>query len=230
MARIIYPKDEDGRMKDESMNRAFSSSFSRQRRRGVGLVELLVALAISSALLTAVAVATDAAFKAYAINQTQAQLMQRARLAMNRMTTYIRATTQHLPDDDDAQDEFESGLITEASAIRLMTDSSHGVIFRQSGTELQMVPFTLSGNVLTEGTARTLLQGVGTGDFMIAFEPQRSAQAIKLNGLAAACDQLKRASIVLTVRAGGSSSVTGEETANQNVTLSTSIMPRKNIW
>lgn len=234
MARINTHNDEVGTINDERQTRVspslsitHRSSFSRRRHRGVGLVELLVALAISSALLTAVAVAVDASFKAYAANQTQAQLMQRARLAMNRITTYIRATTQHLPDDDDAQDDFQAGLVTEASAIRLMTDSSHGVIFRQDDDKLQMVPFTIAGNVLTEGTARTLIDGVEEGDFTITFEPQRSAQATKTG---APYDQLRRASIVLTVRTAAKTSVVGEDKSDQSVTLSTSIMPRKNIW
>ena len=38
------------------------------KRRGVGLIELLIALSISAILLTATAVAVDASFKAYAAN------------------------------------------------------------------------------------------------------------------------------------------------------------------
>jgi prepilin-type N-terminal cleavage/methylation domain-containing protein len=203
------------------------SVLKRRHRNGVGLVELLVALAISAALLTAVAVAVDASFKGYAINQSQAQLMQRARLAMNRITSYIRATTEHLPDDDDAQSDFENGLVTTASSIRMMTDSTNGVIFRQNGTALQMVPFTIAGTTLTEGTAHVLLDGVGTTDFLITFEPQRSAQAAKTG---AKYDQLRRASITLTLRPSATNSVKGEAQQNESVTLSTSIMPRRNIW
>lgn len=198
------------------------------RRRGVGLVELLVAMAISAALLTSVAMAVNASFKAYAVNQSQGQLTQRARLALNRMVTYIRATNEHRPDDDDALDDFEAGLITTAGSIRMMLDSSNGMIFRQSGSELQMVPFTVAGNTLTEGTARTLLHGVGTNDFRITFEPQRSAVSIKTGN--PTYDQLKRASIVLTVRPTVETSVKGEELEGQTVTLSASIMPRRNIW
>lgn len=200
---------------------------SRHRHHGVGLVELLIALSISATLLTAVAIAVDASFKGYAINQSQAQLMQRARLTMNRITTYIRGTTEHLPDDDDAQTDFENGLITQASAIRMMLDATNGVIFRQSGDQLQFVPFTVAGNVLTEGTPRTLLDGVGPNDFVITFEPQRSAQAAKTG---ANYDQLKRASIVLTIRPSAATALKGEEAQSQSVTLSTSIMPRRNIW
>jgi prepilin-type N-terminal cleavage/methylation domain-containing protein len=217
----------------ELMQHLESATAQHRRRRGVSLVELLVALSISAALLTAVAIAVDASFKGYAINQSQAQLMQRARLSLNRMMTYIRSTTEHLPDDDDAQDDFENGLVTQASAIRMITkvtDATHseGVIFRQTGNELQMVPFTIVGTTLTEGTARTLLMGVGANDFRITFEPQRSAQAAKTGSK---YDQLRRASIVLTIHPSATTAVTGEDAnAAQSVTLSTSVMPRRNIW
>ena len=69
----------------------------RFRHRGVGLVELLVALAISAALLTAVAVATDTSFRAYAVNEEQSNLLQRGRLGLNRLITYIRICKEHQP-------------------------------------------------------------------------------------------------------------------------------------
>lgn len=233
MNELRKKKAEGRQTKDEKQDGGFPpfcalhSLSIRRRRRGVGLVELLVALAICAALLTAVAVAVDASFTAYGENQTQAQLLQRARMVMNRITTYIRGTTQHLPDDDEAQDDFQAGLVTTASAIRMMLDSTNGVIFRQSGDELQMVPFTISGSSLVEGTPRTLLKGVGENDFRITFEPQRSAQAAKIGG---PYDQLKRASIVLTLRTDAGTTLTGEDTAGQTVTISTSVMPRRNIW
>jgi Tfp pilus assembly protein PilW len=199
----------------------------RNLRRGVGLAELLVALSISAALLTSVSVAVDASFKAYAVNQSQAQLLQRSRVAMNRMLTYIRSTSQHLPDDDDAQEAFESGLVTQASAIRMLVTPTSGVIFRQSGNELQMVPFTISGGSFIEGAAHTLLNGVGPDDFRITFEPQRSTEAVKTGGK---YDQLKRASISLTVRPTDNTRVVGEDSQSASVTLSTSVMPRKNMW
>jgi Tfp pilus assembly protein PilW len=194
----------------------------------VGLVELLIALAISAILLTSVAVAVDASFKAYAANQSQAQLTQRTRLALNRIVTYIRSTTDHRPDDDAAQDQFESGLVTTCGSIRMLLDASKGVIFRQSGDELQMVPFEISGNTLTEGAARTLVQGVGTNDFRITFEPQRSAAAIKTGSTG--YDQLKRASIVLTAHPTATTALKGEQAQDISVTQSVSIMPRRNIW
>jgi Tfp pilus assembly protein PilW len=212
-----------------SSERRHATTVARRRRSGVGLVELLVALAICAALLTAVAVATDASFKAYGANQTQAQLTHRARLAMNRITTYIRATDRHLPDDDTAQAAFENTGIGEAqaSSIRMMVTDTTGVIFRQANNQLQMIPFTIVGTDLVEGTPRKLLDGVGAGDFLIDFQAQRSAKAAKVGGVN---DQLKRASITLTVRPTTGTTVKGEDTSDQSVTISTAITPRRNVW
>jgi type II secretory pathway component PulJ len=187
----------------------------------MGLVELLVALGISAALLTSVAVATDAAFKAYAANQSQAQLTQRARLAMNRIVTYIRSSDTHAPENDGPYNTFKSKHVAQDSGIEMMLDLTNGITFRQTGNRLEMVPFTMSvAGVQTYGTARTLLDGVGTGDFVVRFQPLMSSKVLKL----------ERASIVLTVRPTSKTTVKGEQVAGDSVTLSTSVMPRKNIW
>jgi prepilin-type N-terminal cleavage/methylation domain-containing protein len=198
-----------------------------RRQHGVGLIEMLVALSICAALLTAVGMAVDASFKAYGINESQSQLMERARLAMNRMVTYIRSTNQHLPDNNTAQTNFESGAIVQTDSIRMMIDSTNGIIFRQSGNELVAVSFSIATGTIVEGTPRTLVEGVGAGDFLITFEPQRSAQAVKTGGK---YDQLKRASITMTVRGASKTSVKGEEINNESITLSASVMPRQNMW
>jgi prepilin-type N-terminal cleavage/methylation domain-containing protein len=200
----------------------------RRRHRGVGLPELLIALAISAALLTATAVAVDASFKAYGVNQSQAQLAQRVRVAMHRITTYIRTTAEHRPDNDEPIDDFVDGTVCTDTAIRMMTGEDTGVIFRQAGDTLQMVPFTIVGGALVEGQPNALLRGVQAGDFSITFEPMRSARQIRLGR--PEYDQLKRASILLTLRPDASTVVAGEERIAEPVTLSTSVMPRKNFW
>ncbi len=107
------------------------------RRRGLGLPELMVALAISAALLTATAVAVDASFQAYGVNQTQSQLAQRARVAMHRIVSYVRATADHFPDNDGPYDQFVGGAVCTDTAIQMLLDDDSGVIFRQSGTNLE---------------------------------------------------------------------------------------------
>jgi hypothetical protein len=188
----------------------------------------MVALAISAALLTATAVAVDASFQAYGVNQTQSQLAQRARVAMHRIVSYVRATADHFPDNDGPYDQFVGGAVCTDTAIQMLLDDDSGVIFRQSGTNLLMVPFTLSGGVRTEGTPNVMLRGVNPGDFTVTFEPMRSAEQIRVGN--PDYDQLKRASIMLTVRPDASTRVSGEERTGQPVTLSTSIMPRRNYW
>src|SRR5262245_35586852 len=115
----------------------------RNRRRGVGLVELLVALSISAALLTSVAVALDASFKAYSINQQQAQLMQRARLAMNRIVAQIRSTESHAPYTEALYDSFSTGHVVTDVGIQMMLDDTNtdGIAFYQAGTQLMRRPF-----------------------------------------------------------------------------------------
>jgi prepilin-type N-terminal cleavage/methylation domain-containing protein len=194
---------------------------SLHRRRGVGLVEMLVALAISAALLTSVAVALDASFKAYAANQQHAQLMQRARLAMNRIITCIRSTDTHAPTSDEAFNEFRTGHVVEDTGIEMMLDDVNGISFQQVESRLEMTPFTMSGGMQTYGTARTLLEGVGENDFFVRFQPLEGSSTLKL----------KRASIKLTVRTSSGQNLRGEEpNSDESVTLSTSIMPRKNLW
>ena len=65
--------------------------------RGLSLVEMLVALAISSVLLTATAVAIDTSFKSYAIAAESASTQTATRMVVNRVLTMIRTSTAHGP-------------------------------------------------------------------------------------------------------------------------------------
>jgi type II secretory pathway component PulJ len=193
----------------------------RIRRRALGLVEMLIALSICAALLTSVVVALNASFQAYAANQQQAQLMQRARLAMNRIVSYIRSTDTHAPPSDDAFNQFKTGHVVEDNGIEMMIDNTNGLAFQQKEDRLEMIPFTISGGVQTYGAPHTLLDGVGEGDFVVRFQPLEASSTLKL----------KRASIKLTVRTGPTQHLTGESPhPDGSVTLSMSVMPRKNLW
>ena len=66
-------------------------------RRGVSLVELLIALAISAMLLTATAAAINASFRAYADASEQASAQASTRMVVNRLLTMIRTSTAHGP-------------------------------------------------------------------------------------------------------------------------------------
>ena len=70
---------------------------SSRPARGLSLVEMLVALAISSVLLTATAVAIDTSFKSYAIAAESASTQTATRMVVNRVLTMIRTSTAHGP-------------------------------------------------------------------------------------------------------------------------------------
>lgn len=78
------------------------------RRRGLSLVELLVALSITASLLTATMVAIDASFKSYTIAAESAGTQTATRLTMHRLLTLIRTSTAHGPasTEDDATVSF----------------------------------------------------------------------------------------------------------------------------
>jgi hypothetical protein len=67
----------------------------------------------------------------------------------------------------------------------------------------------------------------GVEAFTIRMEPMRSTDSIKTGG---AWDLMKRASIVLSVKTNNHTAVEGEGVGKQTITLSASVMPRRNAW
>jgi prepilin-type N-terminal cleavage/methylation domain-containing protein len=187
-------------------------------RRGVGLVELMIALAISAALLTAVAMALDASFKAYRINQEQSSLTQRARLATHRVLTSIRQSDAHAPYTGALLANFALGQVINDSGIQMYDDASNLIVFRYDDPNDRLI-------MRTGGVDRTLLEGVT--QFNVTIEPMRSATSIRTGG---SYDLLARATILLTLRTNDSTSMNTETTGDQTVTISSSVMPRRNVW
>jgi prepilin-type N-terminal cleavage/methylation domain-containing protein len=202
------------------MNATFANRSVRRarRRHGVGLVELLVALAISAALLTATAVAIDASFKSYAINQEQSDLTQRSRLAMYRITSVIRQTQAHQPGTTTLANQFKTGKTVSDTAIDMMDLANKPVRYFYDAAEKRLMLHTDSGD-------HVLCDGVES--FTVRLEPMRSATSIRTGG---PWDLMKRATLLLTVRTTNQTSVKGEGVGNQTVTLSASVMPRRNTW
>jgi Tfp pilus assembly protein PilW len=69
---------------------AFRSPATPRLRRGLGLVEVLLCVAIGAMLLTAVAVAFRASFNSYKDSQQRGQMLNSARSLMSRITADIR--------------------------------------------------------------------------------------------------------------------------------------------
>jgi Tfp pilus assembly protein PilW len=183
----------------------------------MGMVELLVALSISATLLTATAIAVNAAFRAYEVNQEQAVLMSKARVSLNFITTNIRGTTLHAPDTAAKRTQFAAGqTVTDTGVV--MYDMNNNLLrffYDAPNKRLQV-----TGPMGTQTLAR------GVEAFSVTLEPMRSANSIRTGG---SWDLLRRASVTVTVKTGGSTAP-GEAVGGDTVTLSGSIMPRRNSW
>jgi len=195
-----------------------NATGSVRRRHGLGLMEMMVSLSIVAALLTATAVALDASVKAYAINQEQAGLMQQARIAVDRIAAYVRASREHSPVDANQAAAFASGLTVADNGITL---------FDQAGSEVSFTYDAPNKRVMAtlNGTPHVLARGVEA--FVVRMEPMRSATSIKTGG---SWDLLRRATILITVRTNSETSGVGETRSQQTVTLCAAVVPRQNAW
>jgi prepilin-type N-terminal cleavage/methylation domain-containing protein len=197
------------------------------RRKGLGLVEMLVALSISAALLVAVGAALDTSFKAYRANQEVADLTQRARLGMHRMLTELRTTTDPVPADE-VLAAYRAGQVVTTRAVRIdAPDGLTAIRYLHSGNQLRRQTLTRVGGAGTVASEGVFLDGVSAADFEVTLEPQRSPRAAR-GGLSH--DQLRRATVRMTVRPSAESDSPTEGQGNQAVTLVSSVVPRRNAW
>jgi prepilin-type N-terminal cleavage/methylation domain-containing protein len=188
------------------------------QRRGVGLIELLLALAISAMLLTATAVAVDASFKAYANNQEESSLLQQARMALNRVTTSIRTSDTHAPTNPTLLVDFRDGLKVSGTAIGMLQEDGTDIVYRYDQAKKQL---------LTDVNGKTYIVARGVEAFTVTMEPMRSPAALRTGG---GYDLLRRANILITIRTTSETARPGETTGKHPVTLSASVTPRRNSW
>ena len=184
----------------------------------MGLVELMVALAITASLLTATAAALSAATDAYRINQQQAILLQSERLTLNRMLSMIRRCQLHAPDSATPRTQFATGATVTDTGIDMYDANNVLNIYRYDSTNQRL-------NLIIAGTTRPLMEGVTA--FTVTMQPMRSYNSVRTGG---PWDLLQRASIVLTVKTNASTSAGSEGMGEQTMTMSASVMPRRNTW
>lgn len=195
------------------------SARAKTMRRGVGLVELLIALAIVAALLTATAAAVNAAFKAYAVNQTQADTSQRTRLALHRITGILRTAAEHAPVTAAQKTLFVKG--------QRVTDSGVAVL-DQNGMEIRFTFDDAAHALIVSegGRQHVLLEGVR--EFSVTMDPRKSAAALKTGG---GYDLLARATISLTAGfTAEAADLTAEQGDSRTVTFTASVTPRRTAW
>jgi Tfp pilus assembly protein PilW len=180
---------------------------------------MLISLTISAALLTAVAFAIDAAFQSYKVNQEESSLTERARLALYRMLSTIRTTQAHQPYTPAMVTSFSVGQIVTDIGITMYDDTNTQTTYVFDSPSQQL-------RAIHGGTTHVLLNGVQS--FQVKMEPMKSAQSVKTGSQT--YDLLMRATILLTLDTNSETSKTSETTGKQTVTLSSSVMPRRNIW
>jgi prepilin-type N-terminal cleavage/methylation domain-containing protein len=188
------------------------------KRRGVGLVELLIALAISALLLTATAVAVDASFKAYANNQEESSLLQQGRMALNRLVTSIRTSDTHAPTDPKLLTNFKNGAKVTGSAIAMFQEDGTNIIYRYDAAKQQLI---------AEVNGKPYILARGVLAFQVTMEPMRSEDALRTGS---SYDLLRRANILITIHTTDQTAQASETTGKHPVTLSVSVSPRRNSW
>lgn len=189
-----------------------------RRRAGMGLFELMAALAISATLLTTLAIAVDSSIKAYKINQEQASLLQHARVALHRITHTVRNCTSHAPIDAGALSDFKQGRTVSDTGIALVDDDGNDICFYHDPAARVVI-------AELNGTKHTLAHGVE--EFSVALEPMQSAASRRRAG---PYDLLRRVSVRMTLRTTGQTAHHTETTGRQTVTLTASVAPRENSW
>jgi prepilin-type N-terminal cleavage/methylation domain-containing protein len=190
----------------------------KTKRRGVGLVELLIALSISALLLTATAVAVDASFKAYANNQEESSLLQQSRMALNRVVTSIRTSDTHAPTDPKLLVDFKAGFKVTGTSIGMFQEDGTNIVYRYDAAKKQLI---------AEVRGKSYVLGRGVEAFSVSMEPMRSEEALRTGS---SYDLLRRATILITIRTTAETAQPSETTGKHPLTLSVSVTPRRNSW
>jgi len=185
----------------------------RRARRGFSLIEMLVALAICSALLTATLVSLYASFRAYQSTTEQASTHVIGRVVMHRVMALVRNGVGFGPLPEDpretsiATDEM-TFLDDEEREITLRLDRTHKVLLMQvDGSQEQVLLDGVSGPLDTDGTE--------LGAFQLEYE----------NGY-----KLIKASFDLTVAADDTAQLSIEGNDVVPIRLVGSTAPRRIIW
>lgn len=172
--------------------------MARYRVRGFSLIEMMVALAISAALLTASLAALDTSFKSYQQTSETASTHVVTRIVTHRILTMIRTGHEFAPYPIDVLDLAQNPMFT--NTIEFVSVENEATNFREitrifaeldpdAGDGSQRLMLTLdefTEGVLTASETRVLLRGVLDATFTLEYDIG---------------PRLRRATIDLTVQA-----------------------------
>ena len=152
----------------------------RRSPRAFSLVEMLIALAISGALLAASLVALQTSFRAYQVTTDQASTHAVGRLVVHRMTAMIRSGQDFRPLPADVRDRFVSSDYIEfyhpdtGNLITINWDRLTGQLLYSIDNGIPVV--------LLEGVvARTEEDGTPILPFYLEWEPGRRVYRITID-------------------------------------------------
>ena len=189
----------------------------RRIRRGFNLIEMLIALGITAALMAAVMVALDASFMAYQATTEMASSQIVSRLAMHKMLTLIRTGQDFGPFPVNPQDSLVA-----STEIEFLTQSAD--IIRIEWIETATPPVYPVGSALyatiNSGTPQLILEGV-----VPAFDAD-SNQIMPFTLEYELGRRLHRATIDITVIPDDNQSVTIDGDNQTQIRLVASAMPR----
>ncbi|MFK7961777.1 MAG: type II secretion system protein J [Phycisphaerales bacterium] len=186
---------------------------SRRARRGFNLVELLMALSISSILLTATMVAMDASFNAYQRTTESASTQTIGRLTMHRLQTMIRSGTDFEP-------RPATPLITQIESNFLeITDAGGDTVRIEWRSDEEALYYIAGGqeNILMEGVLEQLDPDSGdpVPPFLLDYERGQD---------------LYRVTIDLAIRPDDNMDVTLDGDFAEVIRLVASAMPRTSAY
>jgi prepilin-type N-terminal cleavage/methylation domain-containing protein len=162
--------------------------------RGFSLVEMLIALAITAALLTASLTALDASFKSYKVTTESASTHVVSRIVMHRVMAMVRTGKEFGPYPVDVLDLAQNPLVSSYIEFVSLDDAATGRrqitrIERRTGSaspfELWYTLTTYQGGVLATTEERPLIRNLQDALFTLEFDVG---------------PRLKRATVDLTIR------------------------------
>ena len=204
---------------------------SIRRAAGLSIVELLVSLVISALLLTAVTVALNASFHAYATAAESASTQSACRLVMQRTMALIREGTLHdAYDPADATVTLGEPMAAPVQSVGLQMQTPEGEILRiwwqvnaaYNDPDLGDLMYTLDASAAQPLLEQVRAQKNAADEHYLFTLASKSSD----DGLL-----LSRATLDLSVEPGADATLALESVrgASQAVRLVGSTMPRRNL-
>ena len=198
---------------------------TRRPRRAFSLVEMLIALAISAALLVATLFALQTSFFAYQVTADQASTHAVGRLVVHRMMAMTRAGQDFRPLPDDVRERYVASDYVEfyhPDTGQLVTITWD----RNSGQLLYAIDGGFN-TVLLEGViARTDESGAVVQPFLLEWEPGRRAYRVTIDLMIIPDDSISTSADRYVDEDPGNSN----QTSTRPIRLVASAMPRSAMF